>query len=309
MEAEPLRLDEIVRETVGLLRPLVGEDVELRLRLAEDLGEVEADRVQMQQVVLNLATNARDAMPLGGTLTVETANLDVVATTVVGDTAIPPGSWVTLAVTDTGQGMDRELQERVFEPFFTTKGLERGTGLGLSSVYGIVEQSGGLVSLESALGEGSSFCVYLPRVARRTAVAAADRARSEVRARSGTVLLVEDDAALRRLLRRTLAAQRHDVLEAANGMEALEIAQRHEGSIDVVVTDVVMPRASGREIAEQILKIHPEARVIFMTGYTDDAVLLRGVFAQEVKLLRKPFPLAELANALAEVLGRASSPA
>jgi CheY-like chemotaxis protein len=216
---------------------------------------------------------------------------------------LKPGPHVCLRVRDNGHGMDALTVERVFEPFFTTKGLERGTGLGLSSVYGIVEQSGGLVSLESALGEGSSFCVYLPRVARRSAVAAADRVRSEVRARSGTVLLVEDDPALRRLLRRTLAAQRHDVLEAANGMEALEIAKRHDGKIDVVITDVVMPRGGGRELAEQILKSHPEASVIFMTGYTDDAVLLRGVFAQEVKLLRKPFLLRDLSAALAEVLG------
>ena len=304
MELEPLRLDEVVRETVDLLRPLVGEDVELRLHLAEELGEVEADRMQMQQVVLNLVTNARDAMPRGGTLTLEAANLDVVATTLVGATAVPPGPWVTLSVTDTGEGMDRELQERVFEPFFTTKGIGRGTGLGLSSVFGIIEQSGGLVSLESGIGEGSSFCVYLPRLEHRSEAPAARPTPATVHACSGTVLLVEDDPALRRLLRRTLAAQRHVVLEASDAIEALELAQRHAGSLEVVVTDVVMPRGSGRELAEQILKIHPEASVIFMTGYTDDAVLLRGVFAQEVRLLRKPFPASDLSAALAEVLGR-----
>jgi len=304
MELEPLRLDDAVREAADLLRPLVGEDVELRLRFSDDLGLVEADRVQIQQVVLNLATNARDAMPRGGTLTIETANLDVEETLVVGTTAVPPGAWVTLGVTDTGEGMDRERQERAFEPFYTTKRAGRGTGLGLSSVYGIVEQSGGLVSLESSPGEGASFCIYLPRIAATAKVALPGAPPPPSRARRATVLLVEDDPALRRLLRRTLAAQRHTVLEAADGFEALEQAKRHAGPLDVVVTDVVMPRGSGRELAEELVKSHPEARVIFMTGYTDDAVLLRGVFAQEVKLLRKPFPLAALGAALAEVLGR-----
>ena len=308
LEPEPLRLDDVVREALVLLRPLVGEDVELRLRLAEDLGLVDADRVQLQQVVLNLATNGRDAMPRGGTLTLETANLDVEETLLVGGTAVPPGAWVTLSVTDTGVGMDRERQERAFEPFFTTKRAGRGTGLGLSSVHGIVEQSGGLVSLESGVGEGSSFCVYLPRVTARSQPAAPSPPPPLARARRATVLLVEDDPALRRLLRRTLAAQRHTVLEAADGFEALELAKRHPGSLDVVLTDVVMPRGSGRELAEELMKLHPQAPVIFMSGYTDDAVLLRGVFAQEVKLLRKPFPLAALRDALAEALGRLDEP-
>jgi CheY-like chemotaxis protein len=304
MEPQPLRLDDVVRETTELLRPLVGEDVELRLRLDPELGLVEADPVQMQQVLLNLAANARDAMPGGGALTIETANLDVASPTRVGAATIPPGSWVTLTVTDTGGGMDPELQERAFEPFFTTKDLGRGTGLGLSSVHGIVEQSGGLLSLESRVGEGSSFCIYLPRLADGREGAAPSPARPAVAARPGTLLLAEDDAALRRLLRRTLAAQRHTVLEAADGVEALELARRHGGRLDAVITDVVMPRAGGRELAEEIVKLHPEASVVFMTGYTDDAVLLRGVRAHEVRLLRKPFPLAALSSALAEVLGQ-----
>ena len=303
MEPQPLVPNDVVRETTDLLRPLIGEDVELCLRLDEDLGMVEADPGQMQQVLLNLASNARDAMPGGGTLTVETANLDVVVPTVIGATALPPGSYVRITVSDTGRGMDPELQERAFEPFFTTKDLGRGTGLGLSSVYGIVEQSGGLLSLESRVGEGSSFGIYLPRIAARHEAAAAGAERSAIPARSGTVLLAEDDAALRLLLRHTLVAQRHTVLEAADGVAALELARRHGGRLDVVVTDVVMPGGSGRALAEEVKKLHPEASVIFMTGYTDDAVLLRGVFAQEVRLLRKPFPLEALSHALAEVLG------
>jgi CheY-like chemotaxis protein len=199
--------------------------------------------------------------------------------------------------------MGPEVQERVFEPFFTTKVPGHGTGLGLSSVFGIVAQSGGLVSLESELGRGTSFCIYLPRlaVARDVATSAAEPA--ALRSRAGTLLLVEDDPALRRLLQRSLAAQRHTVLEAADGTEALELARRYRGRLDVLLTDVVMPRGSGRELAEQVLKLHPEAAVIFMTGYTDDAVLLRGVLAHEVRLLRKPFPTTALAAALVELLG------
>ncbi len=303
MKPEPLRLDDVVRQTLEMLRPLVGEDVELRLRLAEDLGQVEADRTQLEQVVLNLATNARDAMPRGGTLTIETANLAVAETTLVGTSAIPPGEWVTLCVSDTGAGMGQELQQRVFEPFFTTKLPGRGTGLGLSSVFGTVAQSGGLVSLESELGCGTSFCIYLPRLKLERDVAAPTTELTALRSRAGTLLLVEDDPALRRLLRRTLAAQRHTVLEAADSIGALELAGGHAGPIDVLLTDVVMPRGNGRELAEGLVKIHPEAAVIFMTGYTDDAVLLRGVLANEVRLLRKPFSTTALSAALVELLG------
>jgi signal transduction histidine kinase/CheY-like chemotaxis protein len=302
METQPLDLNDAVRETTALLRPLVGEDVELRLRLGDKLGTVVADPGQMQQVILNLATNARDAMPGGGTLTLETANLDVAAPTLVGTTLLPPGAWVTLAVTDTGRGMDAEHRQRAFEPFFTTKQHGRGTGLGLSSVQGIVEQSGGLLSLESAPGQGSSFAVYLPRVD-SVPGAAGPTPRPALPARPGTVLLAEDDAALRRLLHRTLAAQRHTVMSAADGEEALELLRRHAGRLDVLLTDVIMPRTSGRALAAKVLRLHPEASVIFMTGYTDDAVLLRGLSAHEVKLLRKPFSLEALSAALAEVLG------
>jgi signal transduction histidine kinase/CheY-like chemotaxis protein len=305
MKPEPLLLDEVVRQTLEMLRPLVGEDVELRLSFARDLGQVEADRMQIKQVVLNLATNARDAMPRGGTLTIETANLDVEETTLVGASAIPAGAWVTLRVTDTGAGMDQELQARVFEPFFTTKLPGGGTGLGLSSVFGIVAQSGGLVSLESELGRGTSLCLYLPRLALPKKLATSAPEPRESRSRAGTLLLVEDDPALRRLLQRTLTEQRHTVLQAADGPEALELARRHTGQLDVLLTDVVMPRGSGRELAEELLKLHPDAAVIFMTGYTDDAVLLRGVRAHEVLLLRKPFPTTALSAALAELLGPA----
>src|SRR5262249_6943021 len=304
MEPQPLHLGDVVLETAELLRPLIGEEIELRLELDEKLGMVEADPVQIQQVLLNLATNARDAMPGGGTLTIATANLQLSAPQEVGGTAIPPGAWVTLSVADTGRGMDRELQERAFEPFFSTKVPGHGTGLGLSSVYGIVEPRGALLSLESRVGEGSCFCISLPRLADVAEVAGKPVPRAPIASRTGTVLLAEDDATLRRLLRRILTAQGHTVLEAADGVAALELARRHRGHLDAVLTDVVMPRGSGRALAEGGARRHPQARGALLTGYTAGAVLLRGVSAQEVKLLRKPFPLEALSAVLADVLGR-----
>jgi len=306
LKPEPLQLDAVVHATLDMLRPLVGEDVEIRLRLADDLGQVEADRGQMEQVVLNLAANARDAMPRGGTLEIETANVDLAEAARIGASAVPRGAWVVLGISDTGTGMDAELQERVFEPFFTTKVPGRGTGLGLSSVFGIVAQSGGVVTLESEVGRGSSFRIYLPRLLAPRAAGAAGAEPAASRPRAGTILLVEDDAALRRLLRSALAADRHIVLEASDAAEALALAERFDGALDVLLTDVVMPNGSGRELAEQLVKVHPETAVIFLTGYTDDAVLLRGVLAHEVRLLRKPFPASALNALLCEVLGAAA---
>jgi len=304
MQPRPLQANDVVKQTAELLRPLFSEDITLALRLDSGLGIVDADPVQLQQVLLNLATNARDVMPTGGTLTIETANLDVLVPTVVGAITIPPGAYVTLAVSDTGYGIEPDVQSHVFEPFFTTKEPGKGTGLGLSSVYGIVSQSGGLLTLESRPGEGTSFCIFLPRVNARPGARFGRAPAPAGPARPGVVLLAEDDAALRRLLRRTLAAQGHDVLDAGDGVHALELAARHDGPIDVLLSDVVMPRMSGRELADSLAKSHPETSVVFMTAYTDDAVLLRGISAREVRLLRKPFSMEALAAVLVRILGR-----
>jgi CheY-like chemotaxis protein len=256
----------------------------------------------MQQVLLNLATNARDAMPAGGRLTIETANFNVAVPTVVGAITVPPGSYVTLSVTDTGCGMDPELQVRAFEPFVTTKEHGRGTGLGLASVYGMVVQSCGLLSLESRLGEGSTFCVYLPRVAALARPVAPRPATRAAPVRSATMLIAEDDSALRRMLCRRLEAQGHAVLAAADGVEALELAQHHPTAIDLLVTDVVMPRMDGAALARKFAEVHPEARVVFMTAYADEVFGLKDVLARNEQILRKPFSQDALETAVRSAL-------
>jgi CheY-like chemotaxis protein len=265
---------------------------------------VKADQGQIEHVIMNLAVNARDAMPHGGTLTIETRNADLDEAFARTHPQASPGPYVKLLVKDTGCGMDPAVQARVFEPFFTTKEPGKGTGLGLSSVYGIVSQSGGLLTLESRPGEGTSFCIFLPRITTPPGPAFGRPPTPAGPARPGVVLLAEDDAALRRLLRRTLAAQGHAVLDANDGVHALELATRHDGPIDVLLTDVVMPRIGGRELADSLARSHPETSVVFMTGYTDDAVLLRGISAREVRLLRKPFSMEALSAVLVRLLGR-----
>lgn len=288
-QPQPLQLNELVEETADLLQRLVGEDVELELKLDPGLGTAEADAGQMQQVLLNLATNARDAMPGGGRLTIETANFDAPAARVAGSVTVPRGSYVSLSVTDTGCGMDAELQARVFEPFVTTKEIGRGTGLGLASVYGMVVQSRGLLSLESHLGQGSTFRVFLPRVEAAAQAVASRPVTPTAAARSATILVAEDDATLSRMLRRRLEAQGHAVLTAPDGVEALELARRHRAAIDLLVTDVIMPRMDGAELARQFAEVHPEARVVFMTAYADEILGSKGVLARNEQILRKPF--------------------
>jgi signal transduction histidine kinase/CheY-like chemotaxis protein len=301
-QSQPVQLNDVVEETAELLQPLVGEHVELVLQLDPGLGIAEADAGQMQQVLLNLATNARDAMPAGGRLTIETANFNVAVPTVVGAITVPPGSYVTLSVTDTGCGMDPELQVRAFEPFVTTKEHGRGTGLGLASVYGMVVQSCGLLSLESRLGEGSTFCVYLPRVAALAKPVAPRPATRAAPVRSATMLIAEDDSALRRMLCRRLEAQGHAVLAAADGVEALELAQHHPTAIDLLVTDVVMPRMDGAALARKFAEVHPEARVVFMTAYADEVFGLKDVLARNEQILRKPFSQDALETAVRSAL-------
>jgi CheY-like chemotaxis protein len=288
-QPQPLQLNDLVQETAELLQPLVGEDVELVLQLDPGLGTVEADAGQMQQVLLNLATNARDAMSGGGRLTIETANFDAVVPTGVGSITVPPGSYVTLSVTDTGCGMDPELQTRAFEPFVTTKEDGRGTGLGLASVYGMVVQSCGLLSLESRLGEGSTFCIYLQRVEASVRAVAPRPAAPAAPLRPATMVIAENDTALRRMLSRRLEAQGHSVLAAADGVEALQLAQRHPAAIDLLLTDVIMPRMDGAALARKFAEVHPEVRVVFMTAYADEILGLKGVLARDEQILRKPF--------------------
>jgi CheY-like chemotaxis protein len=285
-----------------MLRRLIGEDIELVTVLEEQLGLVSADPGQVEQVIVNLAVNARDAMTEGGRLVIETANVDLGAGEAGRHVGVKPGRYVMVSLSDTGCGMTPETMARMFEPFFTTKEKGRGTGLGLATVYGIVKQSGGDISVHSEPGRGTTFKVYLPRVEYETGVVVPAVVPSDRAAGRETILLVEDDEALCMLARRILEARGYTVLEARNGEEALVLCERHEGPIDLVATDVVMPGMNGRMLVERLTAQRPAVRVLFMSGYTDDDMLRRGIVDPRMAFFQKPFTPEALANKVREVL-------
>jgi two-component system cell cycle sensor histidine kinase/response regulator CckA len=296
-----LDLNETLAGTEKLLRRLLGEDIELVLEAAEGLGRVHADAGQIEQVLMNLVVNARDAMPRGGALTLRTADVDVDCES-VERLGVPPGAYVCVTVTDTGCGMDAATQARIFEPFFTTKEAGKGTGLGLSTVFGIVEQSGGRVTVASAPGKGTTFCVYLPRkVEEPVAAEEAPPPRSRLEG-TETVLLVEDDEQVRRVVVSTLRRQGYELLVAADGSEALRLMEEREGPVHLLLTDVVMPRMSGRDLAETLKNRRPGIRVLFMSGYTKDAVLRHGVSDGSVAFVQKPVTPEALATRVRQAL-------
>jgi two-component system, cell cycle sensor histidine kinase and response regulator CckA len=295
-------LNAVVTNAEKMLRRMIGEDVELVAALDPALGAVRVDPGQVEQILLNLAVNARDAMPTGGQLTIETRNveLDEVYARLHPDAR--PGRHVLLAVSDTGTGMTEEVKSRLFEPFFTTKGPGKGTGLGLATVYGIVRQSGGHLGVYSELGFGTVIKVYLPW---ETAPARAAQSRSaQVSPPRGTetVLLVEDEDGVRELTRNVLAGCGYEVLAAATADEAVELAAGHQGAIDLLLTDVVMPGRGGRSVADRVTELHPRTRVMFMSGYTDDAVVRHGVLREGMNFLQKPFSPLVLAHRVRDVL-------
>jgi two-component system cell cycle sensor histidine kinase/response regulator CckA len=301
LQPKVLDLNLIVDSLAKMLTRLVGEDLELNVVNAPGLGRVTVDAGQIEQVLMNLVVNARDAMPKGGRLTIETANVEVdaAASTHAG---VAPGSYVMLTVTDTGLGMSAATRERIFEPFFTTKPRGKGTGLGLSTVFGIVQQSGGGLKVASELGRGTVFTVYLPR-------AAADRdvlrvAVTEPRAKRGreTVLVVEDEESVRTVIRRVLQREGYSVLESRSGADALALSDQHAGRIDLLLTDVVMPHMSGRELAEQLCPQRPEMKVLYISGYTDDSIIRHGVLHSSVAFLQKPVTPDALTKKLREVI-------
>ena len=297
-----LDLNVLVPNLEKLLRRLIGEDVELRTTLGAGLGAVKADPGQIEQVIVNLAVNARDAMPDGGRLTIETCNAELDETYAAEHFPTRPGSYVLLAVTDTGTGMDADTKSHIFEPFFTTKGQGQGTGLGLATAYGIVKQSGGYVWVYSEPGQGTSFKIYLPRVVDAPEPARpAQDAPVSLRG-SETILLVEDDEMVRTLTRRLLEANGHTVLLASRGDAALELARRHEARIDLLITDVVMPGMSGRDLADEVQTLLPGIKVLYLSGYTDDAIVRHGVLEPGVAFLQKPFTADALARKVREVL-------
>jgi PAS domain S-box-containing protein len=296
-----LDLNVVVTSVQKMLRRLIGEDIELVAALDPGLEQVRADPGQIEQVILNLAVNARDAMPQGGKLTIETANVELDSEYVQTHALSTSGPHVMLGVSDTGCGMDRETLSHVFEPFFTTKEQGKGTGLGLATVYGIVRQSGGNIWAYSEPGKGTTFKVYLPRV-QETVAAASPEGREASPRGSETILVVEDDAAVRPLVRGVLLSKGYTVLEASRGDEALSVSESHRGPIELLVTDIVMPVMTGRDLAEQLLLRHPETKVLYMSGYTNDAIVHHGVLKEGAAFLQKPFTPDALARKVREVL-------
>jgi len=301
LEPRVLDLNTVLRESEPMLRSVVGEKIEMTSLLEPGLGRVRADPGQLQQVILNLALNARDAMPTGGRLTLVTAGVELDEQGVRGQLALQPGRYVTLAVTDTGVGIDPAAQVHVFEPFFTTKEGGKGTGLGLAMVYGILKQSGGDIALTSEPGHGSTFKVFLPWVDEPAPEEPVAPIRPRGHGREA-VLLVEDEDGVRRLERLALESQGYLVLEATRGSEALEMATRFTEHLHILVTDVVMPGIGGRELADSVRGIHPEARVLYLSGYADDEVLREGVRQSVAAFLDKPFSPETLVARVREVL-------
>ncbi len=298
-----LDLNEVITENLKMLTRMIGEDIDLVMVPGPALGAVRADPGQIDQVIMNLAVNARDAMPQGGKLTIETANVSLDEVFARSHPPLVPGEYVMLSISDTGTGMDSETQSRIFEPFFTTKGT-KGTGLGLSTVYGIVKQSGAYIFVDSQPQRGTSFRAYFPRADVREEAAAAPEFAGLPRAEHGqeTILLVEDEVNLRRLAHQYLAKQGYQILEAEDGAAALQIVAGHKGKIDLLLTDVIMPGLNGRELATQITAKLPDVRVLYMSGYTENAVGHDGLLDAGINLLQKPFSLPILKDKVRELL-------
>jgi two-component system, cell cycle sensor histidine kinase and response regulator CckA len=304
LEPKVLDLNAIVVDSKNMLDRLLGEDVELAVALDPALGRVKTDFGQIEQVLMNLVVNAHDAMPQGGKLTIETANVFLDPSYCRSHAEVKPGAYVMLAVSDTGCGMDEKTRARIFEPFFTTKGPDKGTGLGLAMVYGFIKQCSGHVFVHSEPGIGSTFKVYLPAVDGTPAAEKPQPAVTAMPHGDETILLVEDNPGVRALTRHALQTCGYAVLEASHGKEALHLASTHAGSIHLLVTDVVMPDIGGRAVAERVVTIKPGIKVLYLSGYTDDAVVRHGVLQSETAFLQKPFTPSSLAQKVRSVLDR-----
>jgi signal transduction histidine kinase len=302
LQLQPVNVNAVVTDVEKMLRRIIGEDISLATHLDPDLALINADPGQLEQVLLNLAVNARDAMPDGGTLTLTTDNADLSDEHGDRHMGAAPGKYIMLAVTDTGTGMTKEVQQRLFEPFYTTKGAGKGTGLGLATVHGIVKQLGGDVYVYSELGHGTTFKVYFPHLTTIPDVVVAAAEHREAPRGTETILLAEDDDALRSLGARVLGTFGYNVLVARTGADALRIVVEHDGPIDLVATDVVMPEMSGSQLVAKVLKARPGIRVLFMSGYTDDEVMRRGVIDGQTAFLQKPFTPDMLAHKVRAVL-------
>jgi PAS domain S-box-containing protein len=297
-------LNALVQDMENMLRRVIGEDIDLEVSLDRRLGSVWSDPSQLEQVVVNLAVNARDAMPHGGTLAIATRNV-VVEASPSGD--LEAGEYVELAVRDTGTGMCAQTKAKIFEPFFTTKEVGKGTGLGLATVYGIVKQSHGSITVDSAPGRGTTFSILLPKLNDATVETEAQLKSAEPEGGIETVLLVEDEEVLRNLGRRVLELGGYTVLVARDGIEALRLCEGLDSPVDLVVTDVVMPRMGGRQLAERVAALYPSAKVLYMSGYTDDVVVRNGVSEAKMSFLQKPYSPSALLRHVREVLDATST--
>jgi len=304
-----VNLNDVATENIKMLTRMIGEDIDLVMVPGPNLWPVRADAGQIEQVIMNLAVNARDAMPSGGKLTIETSNITLDEDSARVQAPLPAGDYVMVAISDTGDGMDNETQSHIFEPFFTTKGT-KGTGLGLSTVYGIIKQSGGYIWVHSVVGRGTTFKIYLPRVEStgQAVHVAAPVDYRRVEPGTETILLVEDEPNLRYLARQYLEKQGYKVIEAADGAVAMQIAVAHDKVIHLLLTDVIMPGMNGRELAQRICEIRPNVKVLYMSGYTEDVIGHDGTLEAGVRLLQKPFNLRDLKHIVREVLDTTPTP-
>lgn len=301
LEPQVLNLNGLIKDLDKMLHRLLGEDIEIAIFLEEGLGRVRVDPGQIEQVIINLSVNARDAMPRGGKLTIETTNMELDEEYARRHISVKPGSYVMLSISDTGVGMRPEIKERIFEPFFTTKKMGKGTGLGLSTVYGIVKQSGGNIWVYSEPGHGTTFKIYLPRVDEPLEKPQKE-AMGEIPKGSETILVVEDEETVRKLAVRLLKKQGYEVLEAQDGGRAFMLCEEYREPIHLILTDVVMPGMSGRKLVERLKEIHPEAKALYMSGYTDNVILHHGILEKGIEFIQKPFTLESLSRKVREVL-------
>ena len=306
MEMKVLDLNTLLRDLEKMLRRVIGEDIEMVIQLAEDLGRVRADVGQIEQVIMNLAVNGRDAMPNGGKLTIETANVELDEFYARSHVDVKPGHYVMFSVSDTGVGMTPEVRERIFEPFFTTKEKGKGTGLGLSTSYGIVKQSAGNIWVYSEPGKGTTFKIYLPRVDEPPEEIRKEVLKEELPRGNEAILIVEDEEEVRKLAGKILERQGYRILEASQGDDALRISERHGGPIDLILVDVIMPGMSCSELAKHLKSPHPKMKVLYMSGYTDNAIVRHGVLEKGVNYIQKPFTMEGLARKVREVLDKDS---
>jgi len=302
LQPKIVNLNTVVGDADKLLRRLIGEDIELCTRLCPDLGVIKADPGQMEQVIMNLVVNARDAMPAGGKIIIETKPAEVSEAEAASLLSFRPGRYVLLLVSDNGCGMDAETKLHLFEPFFTTKDPGKGTGLGLATVYGIIRQSGGFIQVDSKPGEGATFRIYLPENRERKLPAAQSAPAADKTSQGETILLVEDDEQVRKMVRLALESGRYKVLEARDGQEALHLHENCREPIHLLLTDVIMPHLSGNQVAERLTRARPDLKVVFMSGYTDDSALHDQVVRSGQPFLQKPFSPVTLQKKLREVL-------